>query len=302
MAAKNNVKGRSKCNECNKVVGDKDNGVQCEICEGWFHCKCQDMPVETYNILSEDENIHWFCNSCNKGVSKILQTLTNMQVKQDKMEAQLETLKVELESMKVDIGETKGLTEQVETKLTVAIEAKLVEDIDERVDNRMSVRAKNIKEDIAENIEIDKRKNNLIFHGVKESGDGDLTGKHPDLLMVEEILGCGLKLDASRHVEEVSRVGRFVDGKIRPVRVKLRSVDSRNTILTRGKELKDCDAFKRVYISPDLTQKQQKVDKDLRERVKKFREDGEVNAKIKAGKVIKNGRDGQVIVLYQPSV
>jgi len=40
------------------------------------------------------------------------------------------------------------------------------------------------------------------------------------------------------------------------------------------KFLKDCEDFKRVYIAPDLTRKQQECDKDLREHVKSFERKG----------------------------
>ena len=30
----------TKCGECRKVVANMDKGVQCEMCEVWFHCKC----------------------------------------------------------------------------------------------------------------------------------------------------------------------------------------------------------------------------------------------------------------------
>ena len=118
--------------------------------------------------------------------------------------------------------------------------------------------------------------------------------------MVEEILKIGLKLDATRHVMEVTRIGRYTAGKWRPIRVKATSSDSRSEILKRARGLKDCQEFKRVYISPNFTQKQRKIDKDLRDHVKQFRTDGESSARISSGKVIKNGEGNQVIVLYEP--
>ena len=58
-------------------------------------------------------------------------------------------------------------------------------------------------------------------------------------------------------------------------------------ILKRAKDLKECDSFKKVFITPDLTRKQQETDKVLREQVKKFRSEGHQNVSIRAGKVIK---------------
>ena len=86
----------------------------------------------------------------------------------------------------------------------------------------------------------------------------------------DEILREGLKFDSSRHVEEVSTVGRFSSDKIRPIRVKLVGIESKKDILQRAKSLSS-GKFNRVFIAPDLTKKQQEHDKDLREHVKLFR-------------------------------
>ena len=175
----------------------------------------------------------------------------------------------------------------------------------------MDSKVKSVKEDVEESIEIETRKNNIIFHGVKEQGQAEVVNrdvlllsdfaKTPDHELVEEILKGGLKIDASRHIEEVQRIGRYVAGKVRPIRVRIRTFEARNKILKRAHNLKDSNEHKRVYIAPDLTRKQQLVDKDLRANVKKFREEGHENVRIKSGKVIKSGPGNQTVVLYQPA-
>ena len=54
---------------------------------------------------------------------------------------------------------------------------------------------------------------------------------------VDAILRERLKFDSSRHVEEVSRVGRFSSDKFRPIRVKLVGIESKKEILQRAKSL-----------------------------------------------------------------
>ena len=62
--------------------------------------------------------------------------------------------------------------------------------------------------------------------------------------------------------------------------------------------------FKKVYIAPDLTRKQQALDKDLREKLRQLRDAAKEGVKratrIEAGKVIKNEKGKQDIILYQP--
>jgi len=52
-----------KCGICEKSVGERDSGVQCEMCESWFHASCSGVE-EIYSMLGKNENLHWFCNQC----------------------------------------------------------------------------------------------------------------------------------------------------------------------------------------------------------------------------------------------
>ena len=59
-------------------------------------------------------------------------------------------------------------------------------------------------------------------------------------------------------------------------------------ILQQAKQLKDHVSFKRIFITPDLTRKQQEADKKLREKLKELRTNGnEEEYRIKHGKIVK---------------
>lgn len=58
-----------KCGECNKMMGKSDKGIMCELCESWFHNRCQDMSEETYRLLNQDK-IHFYCGRCDRVVGK----------------------------------------------------------------------------------------------------------------------------------------------------------------------------------------------------------------------------------------
>ena len=140
----------------------------------------------------------------------------------------------------------------------------------------------------------------MIFHGVKETTDATSDVDEPDLEMIKEVINQDLHMDAARHVESVVRIGKLIEGKTRPVRVKFNTQESRNNVLKRAKDLKDSNEFKRIYVSPDLTRKQQLIDKDLRDHVKQFRQDGQENVSIRGGKVVKNVGGRQESILYDP--
>ena len=96
------------------------------------------------------------------------------------------------------------------------VEAKLIE-TKQTVSQQVDDKIRDMKNDLSESLEIEKRKNNLIFHGVKETdGVGDLD-------YIAEILKDGLQMYADRHITEVSRVGKYVNDKVWPVRVKINS-------------------------------------------------------------------------------
>ena len=55
-----------------------------------------------------------------------------------------------------------------------------------------------------------------------------------------------------------------------------------------------------MYVTPDLTRKQQQVDNDLRPKVKHNIKNEEPSPRIKSGKVVKNGKQRGVVILYEP--
>ena len=60
------VKKGSKCPDCNKEVGRKDNGIKCDACEEWFHSECQSVSADHCQIFGQYESLKWYCVKCNK--------------------------------------------------------------------------------------------------------------------------------------------------------------------------------------------------------------------------------------------
>jgi hypothetical protein len=61
--------------------------------------------------------------------------------------------------------------------------------------------------------------------------------------------------------------------------------DSRGDIL-RCVGLHNTEEYKKVFIAPDLTRKQQEVDEKLRDKYKEMKAAGEQNIRMKKGKII----------------
>ena len=51
----------STCRNCEHHVTARSRGVQCEVCNKWFHAKCQQISNAEYDSM---ENQLWMCSSC----------------------------------------------------------------------------------------------------------------------------------------------------------------------------------------------------------------------------------------------
>ena len=184
-----------------------ENGVQCEICELWFHSQCQNRRDESYKAL-EQQNVHWFCCSCNGGAVKLFKIVLRLNFRQDRMEEEVRQTKEELDSVKEEVNKVTRLANEINTKMEsfeTMIEAKLMEKVEEFRKTEMVKTDVGLKrDDVLEEIEIEKRKLNLVIMGVKEEDkDEDFVKELFDVV-------------AGRDVEEVrnvSRIGRKQDGK-----------------------------------------------------------------------------------------
>ena len=60
-------------------------GLACEICDKWFLAKCVNIKDDAYKVMQELVTCHWFCESCNSKVGKILPNLVSLYEKNVKM-------------------------------------------------------------------------------------------------------------------------------------------------------------------------------------------------------------------------
>jgi len=87
------------------------------------------------------------------------------------------------------------------------------------LDNKM----RHVKDDVEETLEIERRKLNIAIHGVPDRPvDAE---KNTD--SVEEILSEGLHMDFDRHIENMMRIGKLTEGRPRPLKILLKSIDSK---------------------------------------------------------------------------
>ena len=114
------------------------------------------------------------------------------------MDQNLKEMRSEIEEFKIGIMTT-------DTKVETAIEAKLLDVVEKKLEHKVKV---------DESMDIERRKYNLVVQGIKEEEGTD------DEKIIDELMSslhC-----APRNVEEINRIGRKAEGRIRPVRIVMR--------------------------------------------------------------------------------
>ena len=63
--------GPSPCGRCRKIVKRGDDALECEICQQWFHVKCEEISKAQYKVMLEcnkegkkKTKLHWYCKTC----------------------------------------------------------------------------------------------------------------------------------------------------------------------------------------------------------------------------------------------
>lgn len=330
--------GKGNCGSCGKEVLASQMGIECEICNEWYHGKCQELTKTAYEVITTNKTVHWYCTGCNNGV---VNTLQKMKERQEQLVKDLNTVKLEVSGIKNDLGRVVRLEDELckmkvkvedivgqmskvdrlesdvrkEKDRMVRLESRVsaVEEADseqkksfaqimiEQEEERKSESTgrktdKEIREQMYEVMEREKRKNNLILVGVEEGLDDQIEKE-----VVEKIIET-LVPETKVKIEIMGRIGRKEQNRIggemrpRPLRLNVQDFDDRKRLLSRGKKLKDSE-FAQVFVVPDLTRMQQEEDKIIRDKLKEFRNTGRRNVKIIKGEIVEED-GGQRNVLF----
>lgn len=131
----------------------------------------------------------------------------------------------------------------------------------------------------------ERRKTNLIISGLPETEVGSADErKENDLSIVKSLFS---KIDNSKDkiVSAVFRIGKMTSSRPRLLKVVCSDAESKRSLLSKSKDLRNLHQYKNVYINPDLTPLQQAQNKKLREELKARRNLGE-DVTIRHGKIV----------------
>ena len=147
-----------------------------------------------------------------------------------------------------------------------------------------------LKAEVAEVIDRENRKKNLIIMGLEEGTNEEESESEKVAEIFRELLeGVPVRLGT------VERLGKKGD-KVRHIRVTIEDQYTRRKILAKAKNLKEKSATKKLFIVPDLTRLQQENDKKLRDKLRTLKAEGIQNVKIQKGEIIKiDGNEREVL-------
>ena len=57
----------TECSKCKKIVKDNCNAIQCDHCFSWYHLKCSNLSLKSFNHFIETEDL-WLCNHCKSDI------------------------------------------------------------------------------------------------------------------------------------------------------------------------------------------------------------------------------------------
>lgn len=248
------------------------------------------------NLVKQSENFKSAIDANKNEIAQIRQEVDKLQkfdLARQVEELTTTFLKDEFSQMREEIDklEKQDVPKQVEQLTTAFVRDGQWTDV---VKKELVAGLQGVKEDVEEKMEIERRKKNLILFGVPESDTG-----HDDDI-VSDIITQALKLDCSRHIETIARIGKFSHEKPRPIKLVIKTIEGRKEILIRAKMLRELDSYKGIFVAPDLTRRQQDYDKDLRSNLKRIRDEGEPEAVIRSGKIIKKNENGKTIAVLYP--
>ena len=233
------------CKTCLEAVNESDKALLCNKCKRWQHISCAKVSNNDYKVLKKQTSVMWFCkdNCYEKAESLFAGSLADINSKLDQL--------------------VKGFAD-------IQLEKQNSEEIlDKRIEEK-------VKEVIFEEKEKEKRKLNLIAFHVPEAATGSTKMERMthEQLYLNDILS---ELKVAAEIEDIVRLGKEVEGKARPLKFKVKTVEVKKEILSEAKELKNNgnETMCKVFICPDRTPKQREENRKLVAELKRRRNAGE---------------------------
>ena len=189
------------------------------------------------------ESVKWFCSLCLPLLGQF-DRIALAQAKIDDKMTTLETLMLRLEKKDDEISKRMQNLENL---------------IEEKVDERL-----------AERMDQESRKLNVIIYGLQESKKEDTAARKEDDM--QDFAALADLLDVNLVVTSCTRLGKRDEKKTthkRPLKLVLAEMREKSALLRSSKKLREVTGrYEKVFINPDLTPAQREKDKKLVDELK----------------------------------
>ena len=237
---------------------------------------------------------HWFCQACEQKAIEAIKTDQIVEERCKKFLSETRDRLNKLEDMAVKWEKIEKQYAKIDSELQVLkqeMESSNPDDSTKNPDDRTQDLSSSVKslvdECMEEERERDRRKNNIILHGIAETTSDDAQERSDgDLAQVSAILDF---LNVTYEVRKVQRLGkRDENSKSRPLLIQLPNSTCSDELCRRANKLRQApDSMKGVFIQPDRTQKQRAKRAELVKELKKRQDDGDSTWTIQNDKLVK---------------
>ena len=166
--------------------------------------------------------------------------------------------------------------------------------IEKTIDNKIKDRMETIIED---KDEIEERKYNLVIFELPEKASANRNTPWSteekikyDTQTMKDIIthDLGVGLSPKNDIYHARRLGGWKKGVNRPLKITFDSIYTKRDVLSHARSLRDSEdpVLQKIYINPDLTEKQREEDKALRKQMWERRGNNE-NVVIRRGQIVK---------------
>ena len=231
--------------------------------------------ADIWNCQPTESNVMFFCTMCKPKVTLALKFFTDIQDKQDEMEKRLTEIEDNLKKLQPVDSTEANPSDQTQPTLQTQPVSQSKEQISEMVSSYIN-----------EEKEKSKRRLNVIVHNVIESTseDPELRRKH-DIDSVSSIFHKHLTVPAT--ITKAIRLGKKSD-RPRFLKVSVASESDKASIMRNCTKLHNVNLpsiVQKVFITLDLTPREQEVNKKLCAELKELNKDGN-KSKIKNLKIV----------------
>ena len=227
-----------KCELCKDIFDDPDcKMLECEYCEEKFCTECLDMEDDEYKLMTNRQDLHWFCQQCQK---KAMMSIKTEKEIEDRCNAYCQKVEDRLRSVEEKVKEKPSQVEvkdMIKEELQSNTNRKIIrEEIQmyEKRQNRGPIPDAVklcVDEAIDDYRDRETRKLSLIAFNIEESqSENPQTRKSEDIRHLKEILenGIGVK---DIEITEAVRIGRRenITGGKKILKFKVNSIKAKKT-------------------------------------------------------------------------